>query len=204
MALAPRLRAVSREPIGIHSHALDNIRFIRDTMERAGSFTGVPGWGGVVMGISALVASAVAARQTTPSAWVLTWIVEGLIAMAIGGFAMERKARKVNMSLFSAPGQKFALSFSPPVLVGALLTLVFYRHEANALIPGMWLSLYGTGVVTGGAFSVRIVPVMGAAFLALGTAAFFSPAGWGDYYLASGFGVLHIIFGIVIARRYGG
>lgn len=204
MVPVPRLRAESREPIGIHTHALDNLRYIRDTMERAGAFTGVPGWGGVAMGVSALAAGAIASRQTSAFAWIVTWLMEGLVALAIGGLTMERKARSVNLSLFSIPGRKFALSFAPPVVVGALLTLAFYRSGSTAMIPGMWLSLYGTGVIAGGSFSVRIVPVMGAAFVALGAAALFSPASWGDLYLAGGFGVLHILFGIVIARRYGG
>jgi hypothetical protein len=156
------------------------------------------------MGASALVAAAAAAGQPTTARWFTVWFVEVLVALAIGAYAMERKARSIHMSLFSAPGRKFALSFAPSLLLGALLTLVLYRAGVPALIPGMWLCLYGTGIVSGGAFSVRIVPVMGSAFVALGAAAFFSPARFGDLYLAAGFGVLHIVFGIVIARRYGG
>jgi hypothetical protein len=108
------------------------------------------------------------------------------------------------MSLFSPPGRKFVLSFAPPLLMGALVTLVLYRAGVSGLVPGMWLCLYGTGIVTGGAFSIRIVPVMGLAFVSLGGCAFFCPPIWNDVFLAAGFGGLHILFGIVIARRYGG
>lgn len=205
MPSAQPVRAVRRpEPLGLHTHAMDNLRFIRDTMERAGSFTGVPGWGGVIMGASALLAAAVASVQPSTMRWFAVWIVEALVAFAIGGFAMERKARTAHMSLFSAPGRKFALSFAPPLIVGALLTVVMYRAGVPALIPGTWLCLYGTGIVSGGAFSVRIVPAMGFGFFSLGCLAFLSPPQWGDYFLAAGFGGLHMIFGIVIARRYGG
>jgi hypothetical protein len=183
---------------------MDNLRFIRDTMERAGSFTAVPGWGQVAIGVTALGAAALASRQPTPLAWLLVWLGEGLVALAIGGGTLVRKARAVNSPLASGPGRRFGLAFLPPMLVGGLLTFALYFAGTYRLIPGTWLLLYGTGVITGGAFSVRIVPVMGLAFLAVGTVAVFGPAAWGDWCLAAGFGGLHIAFGTVIARRHGG
>lgn len=203
MASVQHIRALPAEPVSLQTHAMDNLRFIRDTMERAGPFTGVPGWGGAAMGASAILAAAIGHLQG-PKGWLVTWLLEAVIALAIGGFAMERKARKVHMSLFSAPGRKFVLSFAPPLLMGALVTVVLYRAGVPALVPGMWLCLYGTGIVTGGAFSIRIVPVMGLAFVILGGCAFFFPPNWNDVFLAAGFGGLHVLFGIVIARRYGG
>lgn len=203
MASVQQIRAQPAKPVSLQTHAMDNLRFIRDTMERAGPFTGVPGWGGAAMGASAILAAAIGHLQG-PKGWLITWLLEAVIAFAIGGFAMERKARKVHMSLFSAPGRKFVLSFAPPLLMGALVTLVLYRAGVPALVPGMWLCLYGTGIVTGGAFSIRIVPVMGLAFVILGGCAFFFPPIWNDVFLAAGFGGLHVLFGIVIARRYGG
>jgi len=188
----------------LQDRAMDNLRFIRDTMERAGSFTAVPGWGQVAIGVSALGAAALAASQRSPLGWLIVWLGEGLVALAIGGFTLARKARAVNSSLLSGPGRRFGLSFLPPMVVGGLLTFALYFGGMHRLIPGTWLLLYGTGVVTGGAFSVRIVPVMGLAFLVVGTVALFSPPAWGDWCLAAGFGGLHIAFGAVIARRYGG
>jgi hypothetical protein len=204
MPSAHRLRAIPQEPVSLHTHAMDNLRFIRDTMERAGAFTGVPGWGGVLMGVSALAAAFIAGMQPARPRWLSIWFIEAVVAFAIGAVSMERKARKANASLFSPPGRKFVLSFAPPIFVGGLLTLVLWQSGAASLIPGVWLCLYGAGIITGGAFSVRIVPVMGLGFLALGALSFFSPPGWGDLYLALGFGGLHIVFGTVIARRYGG
>lgn len=192
----------------MHDHAMDNLRYIRETMERAGSFTAVPGWGGVTMGVSALAASLIAARQASTGAWLTTWMFEGALALTIGILAMWRKALKAGMPMWSAPARKFVFSFVPPVIAGAALTLVLWRAGAVAAIPGVWLMLYGTGIVTGGAFSVPVVPVMGACFLILGALAVFSPPAWSvpwnDVWLAAGFGGLHIVFGAVIARRYGG
>jgi hypothetical protein len=208
MASIHQLRPVAPEkapePPSLHSRAMDNLRFIRETMERAASFTAVPGWGAVFMGLTALVATPIAARQTFATVWMQTWLVEALVALLIGGWAMDRKARRQETSLLSGPARKFILGLTPPLLVGALLTSVFYRAGMMRDVPGMWLLLYGTGVVTGGAFSVRIVPIMGLSFMVLGAIAFISPAAWGNFYMAAGFGLLHIIFGLIIARRYGG
>ncbi len=198
------LRSRSPEPASMDAHAMDNLRFIRQTMERAGSFTAVPGWGGVAMGMTALGAALVASRQATREAWLATWLGEALVAFSIAGWAMVRKSRAAKLPLLSGPGRKFALSFSPPLLVGALLTLVLYRSRLVNVLPGVWLLLYGTGIVTGGAFSVKIVPMMGLCFMVAGTAALFSPAAWGNAFLTAGFGGLHILFGILIARRHGG
>lgn len=203
MTPARRLTAVTPKPLEMHTHAIDNLRFIRDTMERAGTFTGVPGWGGVAMGVSALAASVLAAAQPSLQLWFTVWLGEALLALVIGAVALERKARTTGSSLMSPTGRKFALSFVPPLVVGALFTIVLARSGSASLIPGMWLCMYGTGILTGGAFSVRIVPAMGAGFIAIGTAAFFLP-GWGDVLLGLGFGGLHILFGMIIARRYGG
>ena len=204
MASVQPIRLVRSEPTSLHTHAMDNLRFIRETMERAGSVTAVPGWGGFAIGVSALIAAAIAARQSTVNAWLATWLLEGVFAIALGALAMKRKADSAQLPLFSGPARRFVLSFAPPLLVGALLTLVLYRAGLTGAIPGMWLLLYGTGVVTGGAFSVRVVPVMGLCFMMLGSVALFCPLAWGTAFLAVGFGGLHIIFGIIIARRYGG
>jgi len=192
------------DPSALHTRAMDNLRFIRETMESAASFTAVPGRGGVLMGITALLAALVASRQSTVEAWLTTWVVEAVVALLIGGWAMDRKARVVKISLLSAPARKFVLSLCPPLLAGALLTVMLYRAGLVSVLPGMWLLLYGTGVITGGAFSVKIVPVMGLCFMLVGTVALFCPAPWGNWFMAAGFGGLQIVFGMIIARRYGG
>jgi len=183
---------------------MDNLRYIRETMERASAFTAVPGWGQVAIGLSAIAAAYVAAHQNTPRAWLGVWLAEAIISLLIAGWLMDRKARKLNAALFSGPGRKVVFSLSPPMVVGALLTVVLFRAGFLKVIPGMWLLLYGTGVVTGGMFSVSIVPVMGICFMLLGAAGLFAPNLSGNWLMAFGFGGLHIIFGIIIARRYGG
>jgi hypothetical protein len=193
------------KPVALDDRARDNLRFIRETMERASSFTAVPGWGGVAMGITAAGAAVVASRQQAGSAaWLFTWFAEASVAFAIAAWSMTSKARHANVPLLAGPGRKFALSFAPPMFTGALLTVILFHAGFIGAIPGVWLLLYGTGVLTGGAFSIRIVPLMGLCFMVLGAVALFCPATWGNALLGAGFGGLHIIFGAVIARNYGG
>ena len=200
----PSHRPLRPAPVALDDHARDNLRFIRETMERASSFTAVPGWGGIAMGITAIGAAAVASRQPGSVSWLTTWLAEALIATGIASFTTLSKARRANLPILAGPGRKFALSFAPPLFVGALLTVILFRAGLIWAIPGVWLLMYGTGVITGGAFSIRVVPLMGLCFMVLGTVALFSPAHWGNYFLAAGFGGLHVIFGAVIAKNYGG
>lgn len=192
------------QPIPIHEHAIDNIRFIRQTMERASSFTAVPGWGGVAMGASAVIAALVAYTQKDPQGWLSVWLIEALVAIGIGLYSLHRKAAATGSSVTEEPTRKFALSFAPPLFAGAVLSGALFPVGQTQLLPGLWLLLYGTGVMTGGAFSVPLVPAMGGCFLGLGAVCLFSPAAWGNWFLLAGFGFLHIVFGWVIARRYGG
>jgi hypothetical protein len=188
----------------LERHAADNIRFIRETMERASSFTAVPGAGGVGMGLTAILAAGISLAAPTPGAWLAVWLVESVVAIAIGCVAMARKARRTGTDMFSGPARRFLLTLTPPLAAGALLTLALARAGRAELLPGVWLLLYGTAVVTGGAMSVRPVLLMGALFMLLGAAALASPSAWGTAYLAAGFGGLQIVFGAVIARRHGG
>jgi len=183
---------------------MDNLRFIRETMERAGSFTAVPGMGGVMMGLSALVAAFVAGLQASLDRWLAVWVGEALIAVSIGAVAAARKGKLAKTPLLTGPGRKFALGLAPSIFVAALLTLVLYRVGLYAIIPGIWLLLYGTGILSAGAFSVPVVPVMGMCFVALGAVALFCPLAWSQWFLAAGFGGLHLVFGVLIAARYGG
>jgi len=203
-SVTPLHRPPTPAPPALHVRAMDNLAFIRDTMEAAGSFTAVSGWGMVAVGIIATVAATVSAAQHSALRSLYVWMAAAVLAPVVMLWAIVRKARRAHVPLLSGPGRKFVLSFSPPVLVGALLTIVLYRAGLVETIPGMWLLLYGTAVVAGGAFSVKVVPVMGFCFMLAGTVALFAPQSWNDWIMAAAFGGLHIAFGIPVARRHGG
>jgi hypothetical protein len=181
-----------------------DLRFIRDTMERSASFTAIPGWGQVILGLTALAAAALAARQPSSAAWLKVWLAEAFLATFIAFVSTRRKANRRGLPLFTGPGRKVALALLPPFIAGALLTFLLQRDGLAAALPPVWLLLYGAGIITGGAYSVAIVPVMGLCFMATGALAVVAPVAWANWFLAAGFGGLHIVFGFLIARRHGG
>ena len=198
--------AVERPP-ALHDHAVSNLRFIRDAMERAGSFTSIPGWGGVVIGATAVVAAVVAQRFASSGderAWLATWLTEAIVAALIGGVTMWWKGRLAGTSLLSAAARRFFISYFAPIVAAALLTMVIVRAEAMVVLPTLWLLLYGASFVSSGAFSIRVVRVMGVCFMLLGLAACFLPLARANLLLGAGFGGLHVVFGFIIARRHGG
>jgi hypothetical protein len=192
------------DPTALHTRAIDELRFIRRTMERADAFTAVPGWGGVLMGVTALATAGIAGVPRNQPRWLAFWLGDAVLAALIALPAMTWKAKALGSPLAAAPTRRFALAYLPPLAAGVVLTAFFARQGLIAQLPGCWLLLYGAALTTGGAFSVRVVPIMGLIFMALGTAAFVAPVEWGHFFMAAGFGGLHIGFGLLIARKYGG
>jgi hypothetical protein len=192
------------QPPSLHGRAMDNLQFIRKTMERSTHFTAVPGYGGIFMGLTAIGAAFIANQQVLIKDWLIVWAVEAVLAFAIGLFAMWQKSKIANVLLNSAPAKKFAMSFLPPLICAFVITIGLWRlGHFETLIP-VWILLYGAAVIMGGSFSVKSVPIMGWCFIALGTLAFVLPANFGNSMMALSFGILHIVFGAIIARRFGG
>jgi len=189
--------------VSLESRAAENLRYIRETIERSNTFTAVPGWGGFWMGVTSIGAGVLAGRQAELSGWFQVWLAEACIALLIGIVALRRKARATGQGLWSKPARKFALAFAPPIAAAGLFTIALWRAGAQALIAGTWLSLYGVAVMGAGVFSVSVVPAMGVCFLALGGIALLLPS-FGNAALICGFGVMHVVFGLIIARRHGG
>jgi hypothetical protein len=192
------------ESSSVDVHAAEHLRFIRDTMASASAFTSVSGRGAIAMGVTALGAAVVAQAQGSEAAWLTVWLLEAALAFTIGAWGMYRKARGAGAVLFSGPGRRFMLSYAAPMVAGVILTVAQYMAGLGGFLPGMWLLLYGTAAVAGGASSIKPIPIAGACFMALGAVALFAPTTWGNWFMAAGFGLVQIAFGVLIARRYGG
>ena len=198
-----KLRSNSRDAKLLPVRAVEDLQFIRQTMERSAAFTAVPGWGMVAVGASALPAAWLASQHAFDLRWLQIWICEAVLAASLALVAIQSKAAQRGLPWTSGPGRKVALSLLPPVVAAALLTIPLFRANLGSALPGTWMLLYGVGVITGGAYSVSIVPVMGVCFMVAGAAALLLPT-IGNWAMAAAFGGLHILFGIWIARRYGG
>jgi hypothetical protein len=198
-------RASDRQGVvSVAGHAEESLQFIRRAMERSATFTAVPGLGGVGMGAVGLAAAILAASQPSAERWLSVWLLAAAVAVAIGAISMWRKAARSGAPLTGAVGRRFATSLAAPLVAGAALTWGAWTNSALALIPGIWLLLYGAGVLAGGVYSVATVRVIGLAFMALGLAALVTPAAWGNLWLGAGFGGLHLGFGLYITKRHGG
>ena len=197
-------KQAANEPINIGDRAIDNLQFIRETMERSTVFTSVPGYGGILMGATAIAAAYIASSQATVRDWLIVWLTEAVLAFFIGLLAMWQKTKLSKTSILSTPAKKLVMNSLPPMLCGVFITLGLWRFgHFEAMIP-VWILCYGAAVVCGGAFSVKPVPLMGWLFMAVGAAAFFLPAGFGNWMMALSFGLLHIVFGFIIGRKFGG
>jgi hypothetical protein len=200
---AERLQEL-RQPVNIGDRAEENLKFIRDTMERSTSFTAVPGYGGMLMGATAIAAAAISNMQVYVGYALAVWLGEAALAFSIGLLAMWQKSKIGGQSLTSAPARKFAFSFAPPLLAGVIITLGLWRNEFYYVLAPVCIVCYGVAIICGGAFSVRVIPIMGWCFMAVGAIAFLLPSTYGNLMMGLSFGALHVIFGAIIAKRYGG
>ena len=191
-------------PEPLSGRAADNLRYIRQTMERSATFTSIPGAGGVGMGIVAITAALVAARQPSPDRWLGTWLAAAAVAVVTGLIAMSRKARHGGATLTGTTARRFALGMAAPLVAGAAITYDLWTVRNFTVMAPAWLLLYGAGVLTGGIFSVPVVRAIGICFMTLGIAAIATPPEWGNWWLAVGFGGLHVVFGVYIFRKLGG
>ena len=188
----------------LDQQAAESLAYIRHTMARSASFTAVPGWGGMGMGVAGVAAAVAGARQTDDMTWLAIWLGAAAVAGPIGVVAMIAKAQRHAVPLWSPAGRRFAQAFLPALLAAAILTVLLVREGHVELLPPAWLLLYGAGVMAGAASSVPVLSLIGIAFIVCGAGAAVTAPAWGNLWLGTGFGALHIVFGFVIARKHGG
>ena len=193
-------------PDALRDHAVSNLRYIRETMERASAFTSIPGWGGVAIGVTALITTAVAEPMTAwnPRRWLMVWLIEAAVAAILGASSMWLKARRAETRFMSGAARRFFVSYFAPMIAGAVLTATIARTGSYDALPATWLLLYGAAFVSSGAFSLRVIPMMGVGFMLFGLVAALVPLSVANLLLGAAFGGLHIVFGAIIARNYGG
>jgi hypothetical protein len=191
-------------PVSIDAGAVAHLRYIRDTMEAAHTFTSVPGKGCIAMGITALVAAVLDSSPGLAPYWLPIWLTAAAIAVLLASFFLFRKARAQGLSLWRGVGRRFFLTLLPALLAGAVMTTALIDSGARELVAGAWLLLYGAGLAASGVFSIGPVMVTGFAFMMLGSLALMLPPSWSTALLAVGFGGLHLVLGTIVSRWHGG
>jgi hypothetical protein len=190
-------------PISIETRALGTLAYIKRSIESSGSMA-VPGTAGVVMGCIGMLAAIAASTPRWSPHWVAIWLLGGATAFVGGGALMAREAAQSGHARYLGPVRKFLLCLCPALFAGAVLTGVLWRAGLANLLPGTWLLLYGCAVLSAStvtiASTMRLIGIMGALFVALGCLAFASPPPMHTALLGVGFGVLHIVFGLLVGR----
>jgi hypothetical protein len=204
MAATPHRRPPSTKPTPIDAGAVENLRYIRDTIEAAGTFTTVPGKGCIAMGITALAAAALESVPELASSWLQIWVGAAIMACAVALFFMEEKAKAQGLSLRRAVARRFFMTLVPAFVAGGVLTAALVDDVSRSSITGLWLLLYGSGLAACGVFAIPAVLAAGLAFMAIGTVALGLPADWSPAILGLGFGGVHIALGVVILKDHGG
>jgi hypothetical protein len=181
------------------SHAAATLRYIRDSMEGAGSFV-VPGSAGIALGGIGLVCAVLCAAPSLHEYWLQIWLLAALAAAAVGGILLVRESSLRGLRLIGTPIRKFALCLIPSLGAGLVITAVHWSYGNLHAIPGTWLMCYGCALISASTVTTRTIGLLGALFAALGVLALLLPSGAQILMLGLGFGGLHIIFGILIGR----
>lgn len=185
----------------MHGHAARELRAIRAAMSRAGSFTALPGWGGMGMGFVGLVAAGRGALATEPAGWLEAWLVAAAVALPLGAGTLWSEARAARIDLRRGPARRFVVWLAPPLLAGAIMSGAIWRSADLSLLPATWLLCYGLAVLAAGAFSLPLLALMGGLFMALGAVAAFVPLAVGNLLLGVGFGGVQVVFGAILVAR---
>jgi hypothetical protein len=190
-------------PVPIESRALGTLSYIRASIDAAGSLA-VPGAAGIVMGTIGTTAAVLTSLPAFRSHWIEIWMIAAVAGFVLGAILVIRQATRRGALLLSSPIRKFLLCLCPALLAGAVLTFTLWRVGMERLIPGTWLLLYGCAVISAStvtsALNLRLIGSMGGIFAALGLIALGAPPASHTLILGSGFGVLHLIFGILIGH----
>lgn len=185
--------------VHIDSHAIATLRYIRKSMDAATSVA-VPGSSGIAMGCVGVAATALSYIPRLHEHWVSIWLLAAVVAAGLGGTLLARPSSLRSLAPLGVQFRKFGLCLFPSLFAGAVLTVVLWYSGQHRALAGMWLLLYGCGLVTVSIVTTSMIAAMGGLFIALGVVAFFVPASYQIFLLGLGFGGLHILFGILVGR----
>jgi hypothetical protein len=191
--------------------AEENLRVIRDLMERSTKHSTFSGLSGVLAGaasiVGCLMTRALEQENLRPTefqtSFLLLWSAVIVFAVGADYLLTKRRAAQVGKYVMSRLGTQMILGSAPGLGTGALLTLFFLRQGLLPFIYPFWMLCYGIAVCAVGQFSQREVSHLGAAFLWAGAMTLFLPPSCSLWMMAVSFGGFHIVYGIRMARKDG-
>jgi hypothetical protein len=199
--------------------AQENLRVIRDLMERSTKYSTFSGLSGVLAGLVAITGCLIQyfyvlalPLDSRNTAFLINWSIVIILAIGFDFLLTKRRAPQVGKTIVSRLGKQMALAALPGLGTGALLSLVLLHHGLMDQIYPFWMLCYGAAVCAVGLFSQREVTRLGWAFVGTGAVTLLL------HYLSStpqqgaliglimtgiAFGGFHIVYGIVVSRRGG-
>jgi hypothetical protein len=198
---------------------LDDLKDIKDIMNRSSRFLSLSGLSGVFAGVFALGGAYLAygtvyksqdylgyrqADMSTETLTTLLLIALATVALAVGvGILLTtREARKSNQKLWDAQTKRLMINLLIPLVTGGILCLMLLLTGYIGFVAPLTLIFYGLALVNASKYTLTEVRSLGLLEIGLGLLAVHF-IGYGLIFWAAGFGVLHIIYGIVMHIRYG-
>lgn len=192
---------------------IDDIKYIKDVITSSINYTNLSGIAAIISGASALLGSIIhylIQKEETheildilPLKPTIVWIVVFIISLISHLYFVFQKAKKYDIPVWSRLSKLSAYALSPSFVVGAFLTLFLALENKNAWIPSIWMITYGLGVWSAGLFSRFEPRYLGGSFVCIGLFTIFFAQKWNLIMLGISFGCFHIIYGLILLKKYG-
>lgn len=197
----------------------EDLSHIRSMMERSSRFISLSGLSGVFAGFFALAGSlyvyhlferkGIAYFDGLHKTYSFELVIELifiavvilLLALSSGVFFTLRKSKKFDLPIWTSATKKMILNLAMPLLVGGVFCLALLYHHLFAFLAPVTLLFYGLALVNAGKYTFSDIRYLGACEIVLGCVSLFY-LGFGLVFWAIGFGILHILYGLIVFKKY--
>lgn len=197
----------------------EDLAHIRSMMERSSRFISLSGLSGVFAGLVALLGAVYVyfvfqregidyfdgKRNVFSEDLVRELAIIGaailVLAVLSGYIFTARKSKEKNLQIWDQTTKRLLFNFAVPLVTGGLFCLGLLYHEIFVFVAPTTLIFYGLALVNASKYTFTDIQYLGLCQIVLGLLSFFF-LGWGLVFWAFGFGVLHIVYGLVMHKKY--
>ena len=198
----------------------DELASIRNLMERSSKFISLSGLSGILAGVYALIGAAIAfsllnynqvsfaqgdthfvISSSTVISLIGTAMAVLILSVLTGIILSARKAKRKGQSIWSKTSRELLFYMAVPLIAGGLLVIILVLRGYYGIVAPATLIFYGLALVSASHFTFNGIKSLGLCELILGLISAYLP-GYGLYFWAIGFGILHIIYGSVMYLKY--